>query len=96
MPMLLLALLTGAMTFLYVSWASWVGGFPPEIALFRGVLGFMAISVLGFVAELTVATIRPGASEQRRSGREPLPLRPRAAAPESGSSTGDDEAQRAA
>ncbi|MFN8638341.1 MAG: hypothetical protein U0360_02520 [Dehalococcoidia bacterium] len=59
MPMLKLALIAGACGCLCVSYASWVAGFPPEIALTRGVAGFMAFSLLGFFAELITADRPP-------------------------------------
>ncbi len=55
MPMLKLALIAGACGCVCVSYASWVAGFPPEVALTRGVAGFMAFSLLGFFAELLAA-----------------------------------------
>jgi hypothetical protein len=74
MPMLTLALFSGAGAFVYVAWGSWLGGYPPELALARGVVGFMAVALLGFVAEFTIATVRPEQPAQPR--REPTPLRP--------------------
>ena len=59
MPMLKLALIGGACACAYVSWASWSAGYPPEIALTRGVVAFMAVSLLGFIGELTAARRRP-------------------------------------
>jgi hypothetical protein len=76
MPMLTLALFSGAGAFVYVAWGSWVGGYPPELALARGVVGFMGMSLLGFVAELTIATVRPDQKSQSRAQREPTPIRP--------------------
>jgi hypothetical protein len=94
MPMLTLALFSGAGAFVYVAWGSWVGGYPPELALLRGVGGFMAMSFLGFIAELTVATVRPEASAAPEVQREPIPLRPLTAATAEAESTA--ETQRAA
>lgn len=50
-----LALLAGAGACLYVTGASWAAGYPPEIAITRGVVGFVAMTVLGFVGQVTVA-----------------------------------------
>ena len=76
MPMLTLALFSGAGAFVYVAWGSWVGGYPPELALLRGVGGFMAMSFLGFIAEMTIATVRPEAPAVPAVSREPIPIRP--------------------
>jgi len=50
-----LALLAGAAACLVVAAASWNAGYPPELALTRGVFAFVAMCVLGFVGQLTVA-----------------------------------------
>ena len=55
MYLLKFALLIGAGACVYVAWASWSAGYPPEIALTRGVIAFMAFSLLGFVGELTAS-----------------------------------------
>lgn len=98
MAMLTLALFLGACAFLYVSWASWVGGFPPEVAVVRGVLGFMAVAVLGFIAELTVVTARASGAPASRAGTSgPVPLRPRLSAESEGTPEQmEDDAARAA
>ncbi|MSP21506.1 MAG: hypothetical protein EXR66_00515 [Dehalococcoidia bacterium] len=70
MPMLALALVTGTGAFVYVTWTSWAGGYPPELALVRGVGGFMAMSLLGFIAELAIAT-SPGGEERRETPPPP-------------------------
>ncbi len=72
MPMLKLALITGACASLYVSWASWSAGYPPEIAIARGVVGFTAISFLGFCAELVAARARPTPRPQPAEEHESL------------------------
>lgn len=93
MPMLTLALFSGAGAFLYVAWGSWVGGYPPELALARGVVGFMAVSLLGFVAEFTIATVRPERPAQAASPRQPTPIRPLTSTADEAQA---DERQRAA
>lgn len=57
MPMLKLALIVGACASLCVSAASWSAGYPPEIAITRGVGAFMALSFLGFFAELVATRV---------------------------------------
>ncbi len=66
MPMLKLALISGACACLYVAWASWAAGYPPEIALTRGVIAFMAVSLLGFIGELTASRARPTTRPQHQ------------------------------
>lgn len=44
-----------------VTIASSLAGFPPEIAIVRGVLAFMAISFVGYLGELVVVTAPPPA-----------------------------------
>lgn len=72
MPMLKLALITGACASLCVSWASWSAGYPPEIAITRGVIGFMAISLLGFCAELVATRARPTPPQHAAPRHEPV------------------------
>ena len=56
MPFMRLGLIVGTIAFAYVTWASSRVGFPIEIALVRGMLGFMGISFVAYLAELVVAT----------------------------------------
>lgn len=95
MPMLSLALFSGAGAFLYVAWGSWVGGYPPELALLRGVVGFVAMSLFGFVAELTISSVRSRPASGQPAQREPTPMRTRIA-PMGGEAKPPDETQRAA
>jgi hypothetical protein len=96
--MLTLALFTGAGAFLYVAWGSWLGAYPLQLALVRGALAFMAVSLFGFLAELAIATLRP---ERPAAGTatqyEPTTIRsltvPQGEAVPAGSA---DEIQRAA
>jgi hypothetical protein len=55
-PILRLALMVAALACLYVGWSSWSAGYYPEIALLRGLLAFIAVSFVGYLAELVVAT----------------------------------------
>ncbi len=50
-----IALLVGAFACVAVAGASWRAGYPPELALTRGVFAFVAMCVLGFLGQLTVA-----------------------------------------
>lgn len=56
MGVLRLGLIVAALAFVYVTWASWAAGYYPEIAMFRGLLAFMAVSFIGYLGELVVAT----------------------------------------
>ena len=56
MGVLRLGLIVAAFAFVYVTWASWAAGYYPEIAMFRGLLAFMAVSFIGYLGELVVAT----------------------------------------
>jgi hypothetical protein len=69
MPVLKLALLAGAGACLYVAWASWSAGYPVELAITRGVGAFVAMAVLGFLGELTIARARPQEAAERSVGR---------------------------
>ncbi len=61
MPVLQLALAFAGVAFLYVSWASWAAGYGPDVAVLRGLIGFMAVSLVGYVGELIIATAPPPA-----------------------------------
>lgn len=63
MPMLRAALYGAAAASLYVMYVSWHSGFAPEIAVVRGVIAFMVIAFIGYLAELVVSTVPPAASE---------------------------------
>lgn len=71
MPMLKLALIAGACGCLGVSYASWVAGYPPELAVTRGVAGFMAFSLLGFIAELITVEGTPRTPVEPEHAAEP-------------------------
>ncbi len=47
MVVMKLGLYAAALTFLGVTWASWSVGYAPELALVRGLLGFMAMTTVG-------------------------------------------------
>ena len=61
MPVLQLGLAFAGAAFLYISWASWAAGYGPEVAVLRGLIGFMAVSLVGYIGELIVATAPPPA-----------------------------------
>ena len=94
-PMLTLALVTGAGAFLYVAWGSWLGAYPISLALARGAIAFIAVSILGFFVELAIATLRP---ERPVAAYVPTPIRPLSTLPrEAADRPGTaDETQRAA
>ena len=59
MEVLRIGLILGALAFLYVSWASWDAGYPPEVAALRGGVAFMAVTIVGYLGELVVASAPP-------------------------------------
>ena len=63
MAILQLGLIVGALCFLYVVWASWSAGYPPEVASLRGVVAFGAVAIVAYVGELIVVTA-PGGEQQ--------------------------------
>ena len=63
MVWLRLSLMVGGVAALYVGIASWSAGYPAELAIVRGVLGFMAVTFVGYVAELIVATAPPAEAD---------------------------------
>jgi hypothetical protein len=99
MPMLTLALVTGAGAFLYVAWGSWLGAYPLTLAITRGAMAFVAVSLLAFVSELAIATLRPERpAKAARAPYQPTPIRPLTSLPEENAARAGtaDEAQRAA
>jgi hypothetical protein len=99
MPTLTLALVTGAGAFLYAVWGSWLGGYPMPLAIARGAIAFVAVSLLGFLAELAIASLRPQRPAAGiRTASEPTPIRPLTRSlEEAAARTGTaDETQRAA
>lgn len=44
---------------LFTAWASLGAGYPAEVAILRGLVAFMAMSVLGYAGEIVVATAPP-------------------------------------
>ncbi len=63
MGVLRLGLIVAGLAFGYVTWASWAAGYYPEIAMFRGLLAFMAVSFIGYLGELVVSTTTPQDAE---------------------------------
>ena len=61
MPVLQLGLAFAGVAFLYVSWASWEAGYGPDVAVLRGLIAFMAVSLIGYIGELIIATAPPPA-----------------------------------
>ena len=87
--MLQLSLLIAGLAFLYVGGVSWNAGYGPEVAVLRGLLAFMAVSAVGYVGALIVATAPPPrasaqAGSDEAADRSPLD----AAAGEAGASAG--------
>ena len=85
-----LGLQASALVCIAASAASWIAGYPPDIALARGVIAAMAVGVAGYVIELLVATT-PGRSGAARvvqtqipvsSASSPLPLEGEVTAPD--------------
>ncbi len=68
MGVLRLGLIISAFAFVYVTWASWVAGYYPEIAMFRGLLAFMAVGFIGYLGELVVATMPPDEEAEAGEG----------------------------
>ena len=75
MHVLQLGLVFAGAAFLYVGWASWDAGYGPEVAIVRGLVGFMAVSFVGYIGELIVATASPPFAQGRAEppGREAAP-----------------------
>ncbi|MCK9486202.1 MAG: hypothetical protein M0R73_05780 [Dehalococcoidia bacterium] len=53
---------------LYVTWASREAGFPIEVAMLRGLLTFMAVAFVSYLAELVVLTAPAGRTHPGRRG----------------------------
>lgn len=56
MPVLSIGLVVGAVLGAFVAGGSLDRGFPVEVAIVRGVVGFMAVAVVGYLGELVVVT----------------------------------------
>ena len=81
MPVLQLGLAFAGVAFLYVSWASWEAGYGPDVAVLRGLIAFMAVSLIGYIGELIIATARPLPSGRRRRRTHRRTLRRTASRP---------------
>lgn len=68
-----LALLAGACACVAVAGASWNAGYPPEVALTRGVFAFVAMCVLGFLGQLTVSRAEGTGATFQRAPAPPAP-----------------------
>jgi hypothetical protein len=66
-----LGLIAGALSTVLVSWLSLEAGFPPEAAILRGLVAFMAVTFVGYLGELVVATAPrvPGEEAMGVTGR---------------------------
>ena len=71
MLVLRIGLALGAAAFLGVALLSWLEGFTPDIALLRGLAGFVAIAVLGYAGELIVATAPLPTAATAAAGSQP-------------------------
>lgn len=87
-----LALMLGGIAALYVAGASWSAGYPPEMAVVRGVLSFMAVSFIGYLAELVVVTAPAVASDEAGAENGPAAGSENAEAVADRSSSPDDAA----
>ena len=70
MVVLRLGLIVGALAFLWVGYASWRAGYPPEVAVVRGVIGFGAVAIVAYAGEMVVATA-PRAEEAAAAAETP-------------------------
>ncbi len=81
MLFLLAALVLGTVACVVVTGGSLQFGYPIEVAIARGLVAFIGLSIVGYLAELVVATAPPPARAEtsragvlRREVREPVPL----------------------
>ncbi len=81
MPVFRFGLSLAALGFLYVSWASWSAGYWPEVALLRGLVAFMAVSLVAYAGELVVATAQPPAGQQAEYAQPSAESRARVSLP---------------
>jgi hypothetical protein len=65
-----LGLQAAALVCVVASALSWAVGYPPDLALLRGVVAAVAVGIVGYVAELVVATT-PGGPGGARGERVP-------------------------
>lgn len=66
MPVLSIGLVVGAVAGAVVAGGSLDAGFPVEVAIVRGVIGFMAVAVVGYLGELVVVTAPPRPREVKQ------------------------------
>ena len=59
MLLMRLGLTLAAVAALLVSVGSWLAGYPTEVAILRGLVAFVGISLVAYLAELVVATTPP-------------------------------------
>lgn len=60
-----LGLQAAALVCVVASALSWLAGYPPDLALLRGVIAGVAVGIVGYVAELVVATTPDGPRAKR-------------------------------
>ena len=70
MPVLSIGLVIGAVIGAFVAGGSLDAGFPVEVAIVRGVIGFMAVAVAGYLGELVVVTAPPRPRQVEPASRE--------------------------
>lgn len=82
MLFLRLGLIAAALACVFVCVASWRAGYPPEVAIVRGVVAWVAVAVVAYGAELVVATTRVRTVPVARAQYAPPPApAPAASAP---------------
>lgn len=92
MAVLQLGLILGGIAFAGVSWASWTAGYGPEVAVVRGLVAFMAASLVAYAGAVVVVTAPPLSSRHSAGMPQPQPALP----PGAGAPGGAEDAERPA
>jgi hypothetical protein len=71
-----LGLQAAALVCVAASVASWAAGYPLDVAMLRGLIAGVAVGLVGYAAELVVATA-PARTEPATQARVPAPASPR-------------------